>query len=130
MLAIRLTRAGAKKRPFYRVVVAESRNARDSRFVEILGHYNPRSQPAEVRVDRERFEHWIRVGAQPSHTVRTLVARHLSVQPSLPSRADSPAAPPDEGSHKGADHGSDSGSFATVPHTADGAAPPRSEATE
>ncbi len=59
MVAIRLRRAGSKKRPFFRVVVADSRAARDSSFVEILGYYNPRSKPAVVRVDTERVAHWL-----------------------------------------------------------------------
>ena len=78
MLAIRLRRAGSKKRPFFRVVVTDSRTARDSSFVEILGHYNPRTKPAIVKVDAERLQHWLSKGAQPSDTVRTLIARHLT----------------------------------------------------
>ena len=81
MLAIRLRRAGSKKRPFFRVVVADSRAARDSSFVEILGYYNPRSKPAVVRVDNERVQHWLQKGAQPSDSVRTLIARHLTPAP-------------------------------------------------
>ena len=87
MLAIRLRRAGSKKRPFFRVVVADSRAARDSSFVEILGHYNPRSKPAVVQVDKERVDFWIKRGAQPSDSVRTLIARHLT--PAPPGRASS-----------------------------------------
>lgn len=90
MLAIRLRRAGSKKRPFFRVVVADSRAARDSSFVEILGHYNPRSKPAVVHVDRERVKHWLDKGAQPSDSVRTLIARHLTPTPA-------PAAAPPPG---------------------------------
>jgi small subunit ribosomal protein S16 len=78
MLAIRLRRAGSKKRPFFRVVVADSRAARDSSFVEILGHYNPRTKPALVDVNKERVEYWMSKGAQPSDSVRTLIARHLT----------------------------------------------------
>jgi small subunit ribosomal protein S16 len=81
MVAIRLRRAGSKKRPFFRVVVTDSRAARDSSFVEILGHYNPRTKPAIVQVDKERVEHWIKLGAQPSDSVRTLIARHLTTAP-------------------------------------------------
>jgi small subunit ribosomal protein S16 len=81
MLAIRLRRAGSKKRPFFRVVVSDSRAARDSSFVEILGHYNPRARPAVVDVDVARVQYWIGKGAQPSHSVRTLVARHLTPTP-------------------------------------------------
>ena len=76
MVAIRLRRAGSKKRPFFRVVVTDSRAARDSSFVEILGHYNPRTSRRSSSVDRERVDYWIKKGAQPSDTVRTLIARH------------------------------------------------------
>ena len=75
MLAIRLRRTGSKKRPFFRVVVTDARSARDSSFVEVLGHYNPRTRPETLEVNRERLEYWTKVGARPSDTVRTLVAR-------------------------------------------------------
>ena len=88
MVVIRLRRAGSKKRPYFRVVVTDSRAARDSSFIEILGHYNPRSKPAVVHVDRERVDHWLKQGAQPSDTVRTLIARHLTP----PAPAPAPAA--------------------------------------
>jgi small subunit ribosomal protein S16 len=78
MVAIRLRRAGSKKRPFFRVVVTDSRTARDSRFVEILGHYNPRTKPALVHIDKDRVAYWLGKGAQPSDSVRTLIARHLT----------------------------------------------------
>ena len=81
MVTIRLRRAGSTKRPFFRVVVTDSRAARDSSFVEILGHYNPRSKPAVVDVNKERVEFWLKKGARPSDTVRTLIARHLTVKP-------------------------------------------------
>ena len=81
MLAIRLRRAGSKKRPFFRIVVADSRAARDSSFVEILGHYNPRTKPALVDVKKERVDYWLSKGAQPSDSVRTLMARHLTIKP-------------------------------------------------
>jgi small subunit ribosomal protein S16 len=75
MVVIRLRRAGSKKRPFFRVVVIDSRAARDSSFVEVLGHYNPRTKPEILKLDRERLAHWMKLGAQPSDTVRTLVHR-------------------------------------------------------
>jgi small subunit ribosomal protein S16 len=90
MVVIRLRRAGSKKRPFFRVVVTDSRAARDSSFVEILGHYNPRSRPAAVHVDKERVDYWLKKGAQPSDSVRTLIARHLTVAPA-PVTAAAPA---------------------------------------
>jgi small subunit ribosomal protein S16 len=89
MLAIRLRRAGSKKRPFFRVVVADSKAARDSSFVEILGYYNPRSKPAVVDVDTARVQHWIEKGAQPSDSVRTMIAHHLTPKPAV----EAPAAP-------------------------------------
>ena len=83
MVVIRLRRAGSKKRPFFRVVVTDSRAARDSSFVEILGHYNPRTRPALVHVDKDRVAYWLGKGAQPSDSVRTLIARHLTPMPSV-----------------------------------------------
>jgi small subunit ribosomal protein S16 len=79
MLVIRMRKMGSKKRPFFRVVVTDSRIARDSSFVEIVGHYNPRTKPAKVEIDRERINHWIGKGAQLSDTVRTLLKRHVPV---------------------------------------------------
>ena len=70
---IRLARTGAKKQPHYRVVVIEKDRARDGRFVEIVGHYNPRKNPAEIVLKRERIEYWLRHGAQPSDTVRSFL---------------------------------------------------------
>jgi small subunit ribosomal protein S16 len=87
---IRLRRAGSKKRPFFRVVVTDSRAARDSSFVEILGHYNPRTKPAVVVIDRERVDYWVKKGAQPSDSVRTLMARHMAA-PAAAAAATEPA---------------------------------------
>jgi len=92
MVAIRLRRAGSKKRPFFRVVVTDSRAARDSSFVEILGHYNPRTKPALVQVDKERVDFWMKRGAQPSDSVRTLIKNHLTPAP-VQAPAPTPAAP-------------------------------------
>ncbi len=75
MLVIRMRRAGSKKRPFFRVVVTEAKNPREGSFVEILGHYNPRTKPETLVLDRERVAHWIKAGARPSDTVRTLLDR-------------------------------------------------------
>ncbi len=94
MLASRLSRTGSKKKPYFRVVVSDSERARDSRFVEILGHYNPRTRPATVEVNKERVDHWLRAGARPSDSVRTLIARHLTVRPQAAEAA--PAAAPPE----------------------------------
>jgi small subunit ribosomal protein S16 len=88
MVVIRMRRAGSKKRPFFRVVVTDSRAARDSSFVEILCHYNPRLKPAVVKIDRERIDYWIKKGAQPSDSVRTLIARHLTPDAPAPTAAE------------------------------------------
>jgi small subunit ribosomal protein S16 len=87
MVTIRLRRAGSKNRPFFRVVVTESKTAREGRFVEVLGHYNPRTKPETVVIDRARFDHWTNNGAQLSDTVRTLIAR-------MPPPPAEPAAEP------------------------------------
>jgi len=71
---IRLKRRGAKKRPFYRVVIADSRSPRDGRFIETVGTYNPISQPAEIKLDEEKILSWLGNGAQPSDTVRNLLS--------------------------------------------------------
>ncbi len=73
MVKIRLRRMGAKKAPFYRIVVADSRYPRDGRFIEQLGTYNPLVEPAEVKVDAERTQAWIKTGAQPTDTVKRLL---------------------------------------------------------
>ena len=73
MVAIRLSRTGAEKKPSYRVVVIDKRRARDSRNIEIVGHYNPRLDPIELVLKRDRIAHWMGVGAQPSSTVQRLV---------------------------------------------------------
>ena len=78
MLAIRMTRVGSKKKPYFRVVVTEARTSRESDFVENLGTYNPRSKPAQVDINKERIEHWLKKGARPSDSVRTLLSKHLS----------------------------------------------------
>ncbi len=75
MLAIRMRRAGSKNRPFFRVVVTEAKSAREGRFVEVLGHYNPRTKPETLEIDRDRLAHWLTAGATPSDTVRTLIDR-------------------------------------------------------
>jgi len=75
LLRIRLTRMGAKKKPYYRVVVTERRQARDGRFVEVLGHYNPRTNPPLIELQMDRVKHWLECGAQPSETVHSLLKK-------------------------------------------------------
>ena len=84
MLVIRLRRAGSKNRQFYRVVVTEGKTARDGRFVEVLGHYNPRTKPETLVLDQDRVSHWMKVGAVPSDTVRTLIDR-MPAAPAVPA---------------------------------------------
>ncbi len=73
MVKIRLTRKGAKKKPFYRVIVADSRKRRDGPFIEIIGTYDPLKEPSEIKIDTERAKYWIGCGAQPSSTVSKLL---------------------------------------------------------
>ena len=73
---IRLRRMGAKKAPFYRIVVADSRFPRDGRFIEELGYYNPMKQPSELKVNADKVKGWIKNGAQPTDTVKALLKKH------------------------------------------------------
>ena len=73
-VTIRLRRTGTTRRPAYRVVVADSRSPRDGRFIEIIGHYSPLTQPPTVKIDRAKVEAWIKKGAKPSNTVKKLLA--------------------------------------------------------
>jgi small subunit ribosomal protein S16 len=81
LLRIRLTRMGAKKKPYYRVVVAERRQARDGSFVEVLGHYNPGTNPPAIELNMDRVRHWLEHGAQPSETVNSLLKKAVSPAP-------------------------------------------------
>ncbi len=72
---IRLRRMGAKKAPFYRVVVADSRFPRDGRFIEEIGYYNPMTEPADIKIDSEKAKKWIANGAQPTDTVKSLLKK-------------------------------------------------------
>ncbi len=72
MVKIRLKRMGAHKKPFYRVVVADSRAPRDGKFIEEIGYYNPLTDPADIRIDEEKAKKWLGTGAQPTDTVRGL----------------------------------------------------------
>lgn len=72
---IRLKRMGMKKKPFYRVIVADERSPRDGRFIEEIGYYNPMTSPAEIKIDAERAKYWVGTGAQPTDTVRILLKK-------------------------------------------------------
>ena len=101
-VVIRMRRAGAKKRPFYRVVVADSRYPRDGRYIEQLGYYDPLREPATFQVDAARFEKWIRRGAKPSESVSVMMAKHAPQalrpaplpKPAAPERVEAPAEKP------------------------------------
>lgn len=78
---IRLTRLGDKKSPFYRVIVADSRSPRDGRFIDILGTYNPLTNPAEIKIDNDKAREWIKNGAQPTDTARNLLVKSGAIEP-------------------------------------------------
>jgi small subunit ribosomal protein S16 len=93
MVKIRLRRMGAKKQPTYRFVVADSSSPRDGRFIEILGHYNPRTNPKTIVIDDEKAKAWLAKGAQPSEPVRRiLAARGLVDRGYVPAKKVDPAA--------------------------------------
>ena len=77
---IRLKRMGMKKKPFYRVVVSDSHSPRDGRFIEEIGYYDPMTKPAEIKVDNERAQYWLGVGAQPTDTVRILLKKTGAIE--------------------------------------------------
>jgi small subunit ribosomal protein S16 len=90
LLAIRLMRTGAKKRPSYRIVVKEKQSKRDGAFLENVGTYDPTRQPAEIKLKAERVRYWIEKGAQPTDTVRQLIKQAAKAESAAP--AESPAA--------------------------------------
>jgi len=85
MVKIRLTRGGAKKRPFYRIVAIDERSRRDGRALAFLGTYDPRQEPAQLRLDTAAVERWVAEGAELSDTVRSLVRRARREQPAAPA---------------------------------------------
>ena len=77
---IRLTRLGDKKSPFYRVIVADSRSPRDGKFIDLLGTYNPLTNPAEIKIDNEKAKKWLNNGAQPTDTARDLLVKSGAIE--------------------------------------------------
>ena len=75
MVVIRLTRFGGKKKPYYRIVAVDREKPRESRYIELLGQYNPLTEPAQIKIDLEKYNQWIQKGAQPSVTVNSLVKK-------------------------------------------------------
>ncbi len=80
MIKLRLMRFGAKKKPSYRIVAIDSRRARQSKTLDTLGYYNPRTEPVEFRIDLEKVNYWLNKGAKPSETVNSLINRAVKVQ--------------------------------------------------
>jgi small subunit ribosomal protein S16 len=80
---IRLARAGAKKRPYYRIIASDARTPRDGRFLEKLGTYDPNSEPSTVTLNHSRVQYWLGVGAQPTETVARLLRRHADPAPAV-----------------------------------------------
>ena len=95
-VSIRLRREGAKNRPYYKVVVADSRSPRDGKFIEILGTYDPKKPDHNSTLKLDRIDHWISKGAQPSDTVRSLIKKNKKNAPSAERAAEAPAAPSEE----------------------------------
>lgn len=87
MVKVRLTRMGAKKAPFYRIIATDSRSKRDGRFIEILGYYDPSTKPEVLHVKHERLQHWVSVGAQVSDTVSSLLRRQKRNAPPANAQA-------------------------------------------
>lgn len=75
MVSIRLTRTGTKHRPYYKIVAIDREKPRDSRYIELIGHYNPMSDPAEIQIDLEKYNKWLSLGAKPSTTVKSLLKK-------------------------------------------------------
>ncbi|MEP7105904.1 MAG: 30S ribosomal protein S16 [Chloroflexota bacterium] len=92
MVKIRLRRMGAKKRPFYRLVVADARSPRDGRFIEQLGYYDPLTDPATIKIDSEKVTRWLAQGAQPSDAARSLLQREGILERTAATRKPGPAA--------------------------------------
>ncbi len=94
-----MRRTGSKKRPFFRIVVSEARSKKEGQFIDVLGFYNPRVRPAVFEINKDRVAHWVKVGARPSDSVRTLMAKHMTrdrgvvVEP-VTAQAAAPAAAP------------------------------------
>ena len=88
MVKIRLRRVGARHRPSYRVVVADSRSPRDGRFIEIIGHYNPLTDPSTVNINEEKALKWLKLGAQPTDTVYSLLRKSGIIDKTKPQKGD------------------------------------------
>ena len=115
---VRLTRVGSKKNPIWRVVVADQRSPRDGRIIESIGHYNPQTEPSTIVIDRERLDHWIEQGAQPTNTIRKLMrapnTEPRAVKPAnVPEPEDVPEPEPADAAGVAAESGTDPEAGAT-----------------
>ena len=124
-LKIRLARAGAKKAPFYRIVAADSRAPRDGRFIEILGRYNPRTDPSTIELDIDKIDAWLAKGAQPTETVAKLIAIAKNPDAVAPVRE---AAPSKKAQAKAADSAKQAAAAPPAPAEATEDAPAADEA--
>ena len=122
---IRLARAGAKKAPFYRIVAADSRAPRDGRFIEILGRYNPRTDPSTIELDIDKIDAWLAKGAQPTETVAKLIAIAKNPDAVAPVRE---AAPSKKAQAKAADSAKQAAAAPPAPAEATEDAPAADEA--
>jgi small subunit ribosomal protein S16 len=128
---VRLTRVGSRKNPIWRVVVADQRSPRDGRFIEMIGHYNPQTEPSTIAIDEERLRHWIGLGAQPTSTVKQLMKAQAKGggAKAVAEPAASPASGPEPGEPEGTETGAegpDSGpaeASGSAPAEASGSAP-------
>jgi small subunit ribosomal protein S16 len=102
---VRLTRVGSKKNPLWRVVVSDQRSARDGRFIEAIGHYNPQTEPSTIVIDEQRMEHWLGRGAQPTNTVKRLLKAHATSAAATPPASEEPSEPAPEEPAAAADSG-------------------------
>src|SRR3954451_3534259 len=91
---VRLTRVGSKKNPIWRIVVADQRSPRDGRIIETIGRYNAQSEPSEIVIDRERLQHWLERGAQPTNTVRKLMRSKAAAGTGEAPHPEAEAEPP------------------------------------
>src|SRR5689334_8926187 len=102
-VSIRLRREGTRNRPYYKVVVADSRSPRDGKFIEIIGTYDPKMTGPNSALKLDRVDHWISKGAQPSDTVRSLIKKNKKQQAAVPAEASAPASPTEEVSEPAAE---------------------------
>jgi small subunit ribosomal protein S16 len=125
---VRLTRVGSRKNPIWRVVVADQRSPRDGRFIEMIGHYNPQTEPSTIAIDEERLRHWLARGAQPTSTVKQLMK--AQAKSGGAKAVAEPAAAPAPEPEPGEPEGTGSGAEAPDSGQAEASEPAPTEASE